>query len=261
MKNKIQIISIKSILISLFLIFLLACSSSNEIVAKQTDDVSNNLDSTNKDISDGSDKSNKDLDDLSCEKVICNNGFSCEHGECICEGKMCNNFCITSEDGCCSDSDCKDDERCNDNMCEKIVSCKFNEHLDLSLNECVCDEGFFFCEDQNKCIKKGDCCDQGDCDRYSYCSPTSESVEICLQYPNKKICRLLMADRPSDIFQTPLGDFLVEFMGVFSGDRTKVKIEDSIFELDLNERVSAARGTAWVEEIQTYGGFCKVDGD
>ena len=147
--------------LSIFLItFLVACSGSDELTAKKlTNEIKDN---PNTEVID---------EPVSCDKIICSDGFVCKEGDCICKGKLCGTKCIL--DGCCSDSDCSSDEYCMNNKCEETKICEYHELYDKDQNKCICEDDYFFCELQNKCIKDGDCCHEGDCDRYTTCIPSS----------------------------------------------------------------------------------------
>ena len=66
---------------------------------------------------------------------------------------------------------------------------------------------------------------------------------------------------PAEVVNSPLGDFVVELEGIFSGSISKIKIEGEVYNLAVEERISAAKGTVWVESIKTFGGSCKVEED
>jgi len=232
------------------LLFFVACSPSGEIVAQKiTGEITTDVET--------SEIEEFEEESLSCDKVICSNNFVCEDGKCICKGKICGTFCVI--DGCCTEEDCNDNEQCINHECIKSKVCQFNQVFDEEQDKCVCKEDYFFCEEQNKCLNYGSCCHQGDCDRYSSCVDTVWAVSICFQYPDKKLCRTLRDFIPEEVIITPEGDLFVKLEGIFSGGVAKIKIEDEVYNLAIDERISAAKGTVWLEKITTFGGTCKVE--
>ena len=241
------------LLFSIFLItFLVACSGSDELTAKKlTKDV------VDTDVNDNSNNNQIIEEPASCENIICQDGFVCEEGECVCKGKLCGTKCIL--DGCCIDSDCSSDKVCINNKCEESKICEYHEIYDREQNKCVCEEDYFFCENQNICIKDGDCCHEGDCDRYTTCIPSSTAITVCVQYPNKKMCKLLRDILPPITFDTPEKDITIKFVNILSGGITKLKIDNQDISLGLKERRAWENATIWVEEIQPFGGQCREE--
>lgn len=226
---------------------LVACSSNDEIIAQKiTSSAVANF-------------NNKDFIDKekSCDKVICTNGYICEEGECICKGKVCSEKCILN--GCCEDDDCKSNEHCVDFKCVSNEVCEYHQEYDKERSKCFCEEGFFYCDEQKKCLSGGSCCHQGDCDRYSKCVETSWAVNVCFQYPNKKLCRMLKDLGINENVITPEGEFFVMLDSILSGGIVKIKIDNESFELVPEKRINAAKGTVWIENIKVFGGTCKVE--
>lgn len=229
-----------------FMLLLLSCSHNGEIIAQeiQEDDLEN--------------QNNKIQEkESSCDKVRCSNNFICKNGKCICKGQICGNYCVINN-GCCVNADCDSNEQCIKYKCVEETTCQYKEIFDEKEKKCICEENYFYCEAQNKCLKKGSCCDQGDCGRYEICSQTYWAVNICFQYPSKKKCKMLRDVGISETMQTPEGDFLIKINNIFTGDNVKINIDDKEYELKLNERIPAAKGTVWIEEIKELGGSCKV---
>lgn len=229
------------------MIFLIACSSSNEIVAKKL----------TKDIVSDVKETEPDVETKSCEKVICSEGFVCEEGECVCKGNLCGEKCIIN--GCCEDNDCEDEKHCVDFKCISKEICEYHQIFDEEQQKCICEEGYFYCDEQKKCLVGGSCCHQGDCDRYSDCVDTSWAVRVCFQYPNKKMCRMLRNLRMNENIDSPEGEFFVMFDNILSGGIVKIKIDDEFYELQPEKRINTSKGTVWTEEIKIFGGICKVD--
>ncbi len=258
-------------LFGLLLVFLVACSASNEIIAHKISAVNHSVDAASvvdvpKPASNVTAHDSSIEDEtarLSCDKVICSNNFVCEDGKCVCKGTVCDGFCAVDdvEGSCCSDKDCKSGESCVNHECVADTICGFHQSYNEDSKKCVCNDGYFFCEDQNKCLADGSCCNQGDCDRYSSCVNTVWGVGVCFKYPDKKLCRTLRGVKASETISTPKGEFFIELEGIYEGGVAKIKIGDEYFNIGVDQRISAAKGTVWVEAIKTFGGFCKVEED
>lgn len=236
-------------ILALLMIFFIACSHNSEIVSQEI------TGSTVVEV----EEPEEPEETLSCDKVICNNNFTCVEGKCVCKGIICGNECVI--DGCCTDEDCSNDEQCVNQECVQDKTCEYNQVFDEDEGKCICEEDYFFCEEQGKCLIGGSCCHQGDCDRYSICVNTVWAASICFQYPNKKLCRTLRDIRPNEVVNTPEGEFFVTLEGIFSEGFSKIKIEDEVYTLGIDQRISAAKGTVWLEDIKVYGGTCKVKED
>lgn len=191
-----------------------------------------------------------------CAAILCAPGQTCLNGECICQtGKACANKCIASN-ACCTNSDCAT-QNCVNNTCAPAKLCNLGEQL---INgECECSSDRVFCREQNKCIKKGDCCYFGQCPRFQRCQPTTYRASLCIQIGEKKSCKSLGEIRSGEFFQ--LGNFTAnaQILQWLSDGSLRVDVSGKNFTLLPKTSQTIGNATIYQEGIDVLGGKCEPD--
>lgn len=139
------------------------------------------------------------------------------------------------------------------------TDCKYGEiNKD---GQCGCASDKKFCREQGKCIDKEDCCIHGNCRAFERCAPTGWRTSICLQAPEKKLCRLLADNDRTELITINNTIFRVGAEDFWANEAVTFQINNQTVKLLANSTVTIDNITFSHSAIDVAGGSCQEDGD
>lgn len=188
-----------------------------------------------------------------CETITCEENEICKGGKCECQGKQCDDKCIPNAE-CCTDEDCEG--LCENYKCV-MPKCRVNEILENG--ECECAEGYVYCEPQEKCIKKNDCCYHTDCPRGDRCVDTVWRTRFCAESESKKTCRLLADNGMKEYIEIGNTALRISTNKWFTDGSVTFQINQENVTLPVNGTKIFENLKIYQEKEEILGGYCKED--
>lgn len=194
-----------------------------------------------------------------CATILCAPGQTCLNGKCVCPSgnKACEGKCI-AQNACCTNSDCAT-QNCVNNTCAPAKLCDLGQ--ELVNGECECTTDRVYCNEQKKCIKKGDCCYFGNCPKFQRCQPTTYRASLCLQIGDKKSCKAIGEVRNSEFFQIGNLTANTEILKWVSDGSLLVDVSGKNYTLLPKKNENFGNATIYQEGITVLGGKCEPDED
>jgi hypothetical protein len=194
----------------------------------------------------------------SCDKVKCALPTICDEGKCVCpDGQMkCGIECVP-KDGCCKDSDCSEG-KCVQSQCVLTTECSYGE--EFIDGECGCVEGYKYCEQQEKCIARDNCCTYLNCGSFQKCVRTTYGVSLCIQSGVKKSCKFVSDNGRADLYNLGNGSIRAGALR-FLVDTVEFQIENLTVVLEPDVHTDVMGMDVWQEEFEVMGGFCRYEDD
>ena len=192
-----------------------------------------------------------------CAEKTCPAGQACRGGVCGCaSGKLCNGECIPSG-SCCSNADCSS-ENCVNGACEEAKQCRLGEALENG--ECACDSEHKFCQDQNKCVEKDNCCRHTDCGNFNRCVPKIWKASLCASTSDKRTCKILTDQNKSELFLIKGAEFRVQGTNWFNDGKVQFSLGNETIVLAKGQSfIHSTNVTFFSEGHEVLGGYCKPD--
>gem|GEM_PF-3717211 len=171
----------------------------------------------------------------------------------------------------CENILCLSGQFCNQGKCEKIepevetveleipTVCAFGEVFEGE--ECTCEEGRYWCGEQQRCIPNGDCCVHTQCDRFERCVPTQLRVRLCADLPTGKLCRLLSDNGRKELAVINSIDMRLGVANWFNNESINFTLNNDSLLLSRNQKAELMGSIFHYETFEEYGGFCKLDED
>lgn len=162
---------------------------------------------------------------------------------------------------------CDKKQVCENGLCvtdneqdnEITKTCAFGEEWDGS--ECVCEEGRYWCGEQQRCIQNGDCCAHTQCKRYERCVPTQFRVRLCAELPSGKLCRLLTDNGRKELAVINNKDTKLGVANWYNDNSINFTLNDQSLLIFERKKQELAGTNFYFENFEEYGGFCKEDED
>lgn len=172
---------------------------------------------------------------------------------------------IVQETDPCANVLCLPGQICKEGNCELIKpevkiedqTCAFGEEWDG--NECVCEQGRYWCGEQKKCIPNGDCCFHTQCDRFERCVETQYRARLCAELPSGKLCRLLADNGRTEIVVINNVDTRLGVSNWNSDNSINFTLNNQSLLLFEGKRQEFTGINYYFENFEEYGGFCKED--
>lgn len=158
---------------------------------------------------------------------------------------------------------CTDEETCVNGACEIIQeqkeeqTCAFGESWDGK--ECVCEDGRYWCGEQQKCIPDGDCCFHTQCKKYERCVDTQYRTRLCAELPSGKLCRLLADNGRTEIVVINNIDTRLGVSDWNNDNSINFTLNNQSLLLFDGKRQEFLGVNYYFENFEEYGGFCKED--
>lgn len=160
---------------------------------------------------------------------------------------------------------CTDEETCVNGVCEIISeqeeerTCAFGESWDGK--ECACEDGRYWCGEQQKCIPAGDCCVHTQCDRFERCVPNQYRVRLCAELPSGKLCRLLADNGRKELAVINNIDTKLAVTNWNNDNSINFTLNNQSLLLAKGQKQEAQGIPFYYENFEEYGGYCKEDED
>lgn len=173
---------------------------------------------------------------------------------------------VQEQSDSCANLLCLPGQTCKEGKCELIKpevkteeqkACAFGEIWDGKA--CTCEEGRYWCGEQQKCIPDGDCCFHTQCARFERCVETQYRARLCAELPSGKLCRLLADNGRTEIvvinnIDTRLG------VSNWNNDKSiNFTLNNQSILLFDGKRQEHLGVNYYFENFEEYGGFCKED--
>lgn len=237
------------LLVVIFIVFLQACQQAS-IIAETPDEV----------------LMQKLAEDQKCANKICGQNQQCVAGDCVCSSgfKKCDAACISSK-SCCSSDDCSEGQYCNEqNVCKTSQKqCSYLQKWDAETGSCICSDNAKFCDLQNKCIPKNNCCSTLDCTfRRDLCQETKYSARVCIK-DDAMHCKTIIEGQ-NDLFLLKNNDYnRVHVNSIIENGNTNIIINKNISKMLMFNVTQqfANNSIISVDSIRQSGGVCKTYSD
>ena len=241
MMSRANVEDVKTLLFFLFILFLAILTGCNEPVRVERQDISVSIDL--------------------CSSVICGYNELCFKGECVCGDGFdrCDGQCISNE-SCCANEDCELSYFCNtNNECEKGCDdflCNSNKICDDLTQECVCEPGTKWCQNQRKCISKDSCCTNLDCPDEDGCVMTIAFVTLCIDDGGMVGCEKIPEGEEKTLFAND-NKYTLFVKKIYDDGKILVRVNGELIELETEYDVDADT-VMYKKILKMFGGQCKL---